>query len=130
MDKVDIEKAQRLLDQGMRRGEVAIRMGVTYNVISGMIARKVLNNPDPEKRVYAEYSSAIQRCPIVKHELTEYREALKIGDFVEVQFEGEVRICKVTEKYRYICVLENSRYRTSASYVDLILRHRKGVELK
>lgn len=55
MDKVDIEKAQRLLDQGMRRGEIAIRMGVTYNVISGMIARKVLKVPEPGKRCYAEY---------------------------------------------------------------------------
>ena len=69
MDKVDIEKAQRLLDQGMRRGEVAIRMGVTYNVISGMIARKVLKVPEPGKRCYAEYKPMLQRRPITKQEL-------------------------------------------------------------
>lgn len=62
MDKVDIEKAQRLLDQGMRRGEVAIRMGVTYNVISGMIARKVLKVPEPGKRCYVEYKPMLHRA--------------------------------------------------------------------
>ena len=83
MDKVDIEKAQRLLDQGMRRGEVAIRMGVTYNVISGMIARKVLKDPDTRKRCYVEYKPMLQRRPITKQEIEEYREILKIGDPVE-----------------------------------------------
>ena len=123
-DKVDIEKAQRLLDQGMRRGEVAIRMGVTYNVISGMIARKVLKVPEPGKRCYAEYKPMLQRRPITKQELEEYREILKIGDPVEAEYYGVVRKFKVTEKYRYFCMLQNSRCRTSATYVDLILRYR------
>ena len=98
MDKVDIEKAQRLLDQGMRRGEVAIRMGVTYNVISGMIARKVLKDPDTRKRCYVEYKPMLQRCPITKQEIEEYREIF--------------------------CMLENPRCRTTATYVDLVLRYR------
>ena len=123
-DKVDIEKAQRLLDQGMRRGEVAIRMGVTYNVISGMIARKVLKVPEPGKRCYVEYKPMLQRCPITKQELEEYREILKIGDPVEAEYDGVVRKFKVTEKYRYFCMLQNLRCRTSATYVDLILRYR------
>ena len=124
MDKVDIEKAQRQLEQGMRRGEVTIRMGVTYNVISGMIARKVLKVPDPGKRCYVEYKPMLQRCPITKQELEEYREILKIGDPVEAEYDGVVRKFKVTEKYRYFCMLQNSRCRTSATYVDLVLRGR------
>ena len=124
MDKVDIEKAQRLLDQGMRRGEVAIRMGVTYNVISGMIARKVLKVPEPGKRCYVEYKPMLQRRPITKQELEEYREILKIGDPVEAEYDGAVRKFEVTEKYRYFCMLENPRCRTTATYVDLVLRGR------
>ena len=124
MDKVDIEKAQRLLDQGMRRGEVAIRMGVTYNVISGMIARKVLKVPEPGKRCYVEYKPMLQRRPITKQELEEYREILKIGDPVEAEYDGVVRKFKVTKKYRYFCMLENPRCRTTATYVDLVLRYR------
>ena len=124
MDKVDIEKAQRLLDQGMRRGEVAIRMGVTYNVISGMIARKVLKVPEPGKRCYVEYKPMLQRCPITKQEIEEYREILKIGDPVQAEYDGVVRKFKVTEKYRYFCMLQNSRCRTSATYVDLVLKYR------
>lgn len=124
MDKVDIEKAQRLLDQGMRRGEVAIRMGVTYNVISGMIARKVLKDPDTRKRCYVEYKPMLQRRPITKQEIEEYREILKIGDPVEAEYDGVVRKFKVTEKYRYFCMLQNSRCRTSATYVDLVLKYR------
>lgn len=124
MDKVDIEKAQRLLDQGMRRGEVAIRMGVTYNVIASMIARKVLKMPETPKRSYVEFKSLLQRCPITKQEIEEYREILKIGDPVQAEYDGVVRKFKVTEKYRYFCMLQNSRCRTSATYVDLILRYR------
>lgn len=124
MDKVDIEKAQKLLDQGMRRGEVAIRMGVTYNVIASMITRKVLKIPEIQKRSYVEFKPMLQRCPITKQEIEEYREILKIGDPVEAEYDGVVRKFKVTEKYRYFCMLQNSRCRTSATYVDLILRYR------
>ena len=124
MDKVDIEKAQKLLDQGMRRGEVAIRMGVTYNVIASMITRKVLKIPEIQKKSYVEFKPMLQRCPITKQEIEEYREILKIGDPVEAEYDGVVRKFKVTEKYRYFCMLQNSRCRTSATYVDLILRYR------
>ena len=124
MDKVDIEKAQKLLDQGMRPGEVAIRMGVTYNVIASMITRKVLKIPEIQKRSYVEFKPMLQRCPITKQEIEEYREILKIGDPVEAEYDGVVRKFKVTEKYRYFCMLQNSRCRTSATYVDLILRYR------
>ena len=124
MDKVDIEKAQKLLDQGMRRGEVAIRMGVTYNVIASMITRKVLKIPEIQKRSYVEFKPMLQRCPITKQEIEEYREILKIGDPVEAEYDGVVRKFKVTEKYRYFCMLENPRCRTTATYVDLVLRYR------